>query len=174
MADASSAIARIFDAPSRRMSRIGRTCRVPTLACAYQVPSVPCLRNTSVSLLVYSARCSRGMAQSSMKDTGLPSPFMLIMMFRPALRTSHSAFCSLASGIRTTLPGSPRSPISSTSCCNRPGCSLRSSPANSTSRIASGLPIREGPSRLRGETQDCRWQGRSSCCRRVRLQPAAV
>ena len=41
---ASSAIARIFTAPSRRMSRIGRTCSVPTDACAYHVPRVPCLR----------------------------------------------------------------------------------------------------------------------------------
>src|SRR2546426_9892802 len=29
------------------MSRIGRTCSVPTEACAYQVPSVPCLRKRS-------------------------------------------------------------------------------------------------------------------------------
>ncbi len=42
IAAASSAIARILAAPSRRMSRIGRTCKVPTLACAYQVPLVPC------------------------------------------------------------------------------------------------------------------------------------
>ena len=49
-----------------------------------------------------------------MKDTGLPSPFMLIMMLSPALRTSHSAFCAPASVICTTLPGSPRSPISAT------------------------------------------------------------
>ena len=47
-AEASSAIARIFSAPSRRMSRIGRTCSVPTEAWAYQVPRVPCLPNTSV------------------------------------------------------------------------------------------------------------------------------
>ena len=29
-----------------------------------------------------------------MKLTGLPSPFRLIMMLRPALRTSHRFFCS--------------------------------------------------------------------------------
>ncbi len=51
-----------------------------------------------------------------MNDTGLPSPFMLIMMLSPALRTSHSAFCAFASGISTTEPGKPRSPISSVSC----------------------------------------------------------
>src|SRR5436190_224383 len=47
MAEASSAIARILAAPSRRISRIGRTCRVPTDACAYHVPRVPCLVNAS-------------------------------------------------------------------------------------------------------------------------------
>ena len=35
-------------------------------------------------------------------------------MLRPALRTSHSSACGLGSGISTTLPGRPRSPISST------------------------------------------------------------
>ena len=83
-------MARIFSAPSRRMSRIGRTCSVPTEACAYQVPRVPCFSNTCVRRSVYSARCSSGTAQSSMKDTGLPSPFIDIMMLRPALRTSQS------------------------------------------------------------------------------------
>ena len=29
-----------------------------------------------------------------MNDTGLPSPFIDIMMFSPALRTSHNAFCA--------------------------------------------------------------------------------
>jgi len=48
IAEASSAIARIFSAPSRRMSRIGRTCKVPTEAWAYHVPLVPCLVKTSV------------------------------------------------------------------------------------------------------------------------------
>ena len=41
-----------------------------------------------------------------MNDTGLPSPFMLIMMLSPALRTSHRAFCAASSAISTTLPGS--------------------------------------------------------------------
>jgi len=47
-----SSDARILAAPSRRMSRIGRTCSVPTDACAYHVPLVPCLANTSVSRCV--------------------------------------------------------------------------------------------------------------------------
>src|SRR6266513_3948448 len=47
-AQASSAIARIFFAPSSFMLRIGRTCSVPTQACAYQVPSVPFFSNTCV------------------------------------------------------------------------------------------------------------------------------
>ena len=140
-ADASSAIARMRGAPSRRMSRIGRTCSVPTEACAYQVPRVPCLRNTCVSASVYSARCSSGTAQSSMKLTGLPSPRRLIMMLRPALRTSHKAFCGASSGISTTEPGRPRSPISSTSCASLRSSAACSAPANSTSSTASGSPI---------------------------------
>ena len=40
-----------------------------------------------------------------MNDTGLPSPFMLIMMLRPALRTSHSAFCAPASVIAHDAAG---------------------------------------------------------------------
>ena len=35
-----------------------------------------------------------------MNDTGLPSPFIDIMMLRPALRTSHSAFCACGVGHR--------------------------------------------------------------------------
>ncbi len=58
---------------------------------------VPCRANTSVSASVYSARCSSGTAQSSMKLTGLPSPLRLIMMLRPALRTSHRFFCGASS-----------------------------------------------------------------------------
>ena len=80
------------------MLSTGRTCRVPTEACAYQVPRVPCLANTCVSLSVYSARCSSGTAQSSMNDTGLPSPFIDIMMLRPAFLTSHTSLCSACVG----------------------------------------------------------------------------
>ncbi len=65
---------------------------------------------------------------------------MLIMMFRPALRTSHSAFCGAASGMRTTCPGRPRSPISATRSSSRRRGVSASSPMNSTSRIASGSP----------------------------------
>ena len=122
------------------MSRIGRTCNVPTEACAYQVPRVPWRANTSVSAAVYSARCSSGTAQSSMKLTGLPSPLRLIMMLSPALRTSHSAFCGASSDISTTLPGRPRSAISSPSSRSVLRSSARSSPLNSTSRIAAGVP----------------------------------
>ena len=141
MAHASSAMARIFSAPSRRMSSTGRTCSVPTEACAYQVPRVPCFSNTRVRRSVYSARCSSGTAQSSMKDTGLPSPFIDIMMFSPALRTSQTAFCCGASAISTTLPGKPRSPINWVNCFNLESCTAASSPENSTSRIASGSPL---------------------------------
>ena len=78
-------MARIFCAPSVFMLSTGRTCKVPTDACAYHVPRVPCFSNTRVSCSVYSARCSSGTAQSSMNDTGLPSPFIDIMMLRPGL-----------------------------------------------------------------------------------------
>ena len=49
IAQASSAIARIFFAPSAFMLSTGRTCSVPTEACAYQVPRVPCFSKTRVS-----------------------------------------------------------------------------------------------------------------------------
>src|SRR5213596_841483 len=137
---ASSAIARIFFAPSFFMSRIGRTCKVPTEAWAYQVPSVPCLRKTCVSESVYSARFSSGTAQSSMKETGLPSPFIDIMMLRPAFLTSHTSRWSAASTMRITLPGLPRSAISAARCSSLSAGPSRSSPTNSTSRIASGSP----------------------------------
>ena len=137
---ASSAIARIFVASPRRMSRMGRTCSVPTLACAYHVPRVPCFANTSVRLAVYSARLSSGTAQSSMKLTGLPSPFKLIMMLSPALRTSHKFFCGASSVIETTASGNPSVAISSMSCCSLCLSAALSSPENSTSRIASGEP----------------------------------
>ncbi|MNT21995.1 hypothetical protein D3C72_1573590 [compost metagenome] len=120
---------------------MGRTCSVPTEACAYQVPRLPYFANTSVSASVYSARCSSGTAQSSMKLTGLPSPLRLIMMLRPALRTSHRFFCRPSSGISTTLPGRPRSPISSTSRFSCGSNAALSAPENSTSRMAAGLPI---------------------------------
>ena len=75
-----------------------------------------------------------------MNDTGFPSPFIDIMMLSPALRTSQTSFCSFGSVISTTLPGKPRSPVSSTSRASFACWASRSSPANSTSRIASGSP----------------------------------
>ena len=133
-------MARILAAPLRRMSRIGRTCKVPTEAWAYQVPRLPYLRNTPVSASVYSAKLSSGTAQSSMKLTGLPSPRRLIMMFRPALRTSHRFFCGASSTISTTLPGKPKSPISSTSSLILCAISALLGPENSTNNTASGMP----------------------------------
>src|SRR5205807_1341881 len=181
MAHASSAMARIFSAPSRRMSSTGRTCRVPTEACAYQVPRVPCFSNTRVSRSVYSARCSRGTAQSSMKDTGLPSPFIDIMMFSPALRISHTAFCRGASVISTTAPGKPRSPSRWVSSLNLESCVAASSPENSTSRIASGSPLisastvflKAGMSRARAiivRSTSSTAEGASGTVRRIRVR----
>ena len=45
-----------------------------------------------------------------MNDTGLPSPFIDIMMLRPALRTSHNSFCACGSVMRTSASRRPRSP----------------------------------------------------------------
>ena len=45
-------------------------------------------------------------------------------MLRPALRTSHSSACGPGSGISTTLPGRPRSPISSTRRARSRSCVL--------------------------------------------------
>src|SRR5438105_4073602 len=53
---------------SRRRLSTGRTCRHPTEACAYQVPRVPCLAKMSVSLEVYSARCSSGTAHGAVDE----------------------------------------------------------------------------------------------------------
>ena len=93
---------------SRRLS-IGRTCRQPTEACAYQVPRVPCRSKISVSFAVYSARCSSGTAQSSTKETGLPASFIDIITLRPAARTSPIAVCNVASITSTTPP--QRAPV---------------------------------------------------------------
>ena len=136
--EASWAISRILLAPSRRISRIGRTCRVPTEAWAYQVPRVWCLAKTSVSDWVYCARCSKGTAQSSIKLTGLPSPLRLIIIFRPALRTSHRFFWALGSSISTTEPGKPKSAMSSPNSFTFFSRGANSSPENSTSKMASG------------------------------------
>jgi hypothetical protein len=76
-----------------------------------------------------------------MKDTGFPSPFIDIMMLRPALRTFQSAACCAASGIATTASANPRSPMSSASRFAPASCGSRSPPANSTSRIAPGSPF---------------------------------
>src|SRR5215468_6247282 len=89
---------------SRRRLSTGRTCRQPTEACAYQVPRVPCLAKMSVSFEVYSARRDSGTAQSSTKETGLPSSFIDIMMLRPAVRTSAMPACSLGSSTSSTPP----------------------------------------------------------------------
>ena len=71
------------------MFSTGRTCKHPTDACAYHVPLVPCRSKSALRRLVYSARCSSGTAQSSTTDTGFASPFIELMMFKPAERTDH-------------------------------------------------------------------------------------
>jgi hypothetical protein len=123
---------------------------------------------TSVRLLVYSARCSSGTAQSSMKDTGLPSPRMLIMMFRPALRTSHSAFCSPASPFR------PRCPAAR----GRPSAPPAAPAARCSSRFAGEFHQQDGVRARRsglfrspGGRPDCRAPVRSWCGRPVPPRP---
>jgi hypothetical protein len=76
-----------------------------------------------------------------MKLTGLPSPRRLIMMFRPAFLTSHSAFWDGSSVRGTTAFGSPSSPLRSSSRDSCASSGESSGPANSTSRIAAGCPI---------------------------------
>ena len=142
MACASSAIERILETSftSLRLS-VGRTWRQPTDAWAYQVPVVPYLRNTSVNLSIYSARCSRGTAQSSMKDTGFPSPFIDMTMLSPALRTDQISCWNPGSSALTTAAANPRLAMSSSRRLSRPSCSSNSGPANSTSSSASGSPL---------------------------------
>ena len=102
----SSAMARMRRAPASALrSMIGRTCRVPTEACAYQVPRVPWRAKMASRRRVYSARSSSRTAQSSTNETGFPSPFIDIMMLRPALRTSHTARWNAGSTASTTAPG---------------------------------------------------------------------
>ena len=119
----------------------GRTCRQPTEACAYHVPVVPYLAKSSLRRLVYSARSVNSTAQSSMHETGLPSPFMDIMMLSPDLRTSQTSFCNPGSIASTTASGKPCVAISSSN--SRSLCLRESSsaPANSTSSNDPGLPF---------------------------------
>ena len=89
-ANASAAIARrrSTSSPSRR-SRAGRTCRQPTDACAYHTACVAWRSMISVSRRCHSGRRSRGMAQSSMKASGLRAVGRDIEMLSPALRSDH-------------------------------------------------------------------------------------
>ncbi len=68
------------------------------------------------------------------------------MMFRPALRTSHRAFCGASSGMLTTLPGRPRSPISSTRSRSLPQqrrpCRRRRTPPAGWRRACRSAPSR--------------------------------
>jgi len=62
----------------------GRTCRQPTEACAYHVPSAPFFAKISSTRRAYSARCSSGTAQSSMNEMGRLGPAIDMTMLRPA------------------------------------------------------------------------------------------
>ena len=112
ISNASSATALRASAPSFCFRlRTGRTCSVPTDACAYQQPLVPCFSNTSVNRLVYSARSLSSTAQSSTIDIGLASPRIDIMILRPCFLTSQICFWNARSSALTTESGWPRSAI---------------------------------------------------------------
>jgi len=139
---ASSAIARMRrTSPGSRRLSAGRTCRQPTEACAYHVPSAPCLPNISSIRRAYSERCSSGTAQSSMNEIGFRGPAIDITMFRPALRTLQTAACSAGASARTTLSGKPSEPSNCSSSASFPPRSAPgASSENSTSRSAFGAP----------------------------------
>ncbi len=143
IAKASSAMARRALAPvSCLRFRTGRTCSRPTEACAYQVPSVPCFRNTSVRRSVKSGRSGSATAQSSTKLTGLPASRIDIMMLRPWVRTSQMRAWKAGSTASTTPPAPawPRSAMTSWSAARRRRFSSASGSANSTSSSAAGSP----------------------------------
>ena len=77
-----------------------------------------------------------------MKETGFPSPFMLIMMLSPASRTSAMAAWKPGSTTRTTCPGWPRSAIIASSASSERSSGASSWPWNSTISRLSGSPIR--------------------------------
>ena len=118
----------------------GRTCRQPTEACAYQVPSAPCRSNAALTRTAYSARRGSGTAQSSMKETGFTSPGDDMTMLSPALRTPQTSAWAAGVSARRMGPGSPRSTIISWS-RSSPACAASASNAeNSTTSTAPGFP----------------------------------
>ena len=111
---ASSAMRRIFDTSSPLLRfKVGRTCRHPTEAWPYQTAVVSWRAKTSVSRSVYSASLSRGTAQSSMKATVFPSPFIDITMLSAALRTSHITRWSAGATAGRTASRNPRPAMTS-------------------------------------------------------------
>jgi hypothetical protein len=128
-------------APPRRMSRIGRTCSVPTEAWAYQVPRCRACANTSVRRRVFGQVLERHRAVLDEGDrlavalhrhhdveAGLADlPECLLLLWR---RSSRPRCRAAEVGHQLDQALQARS------------SGLASSPANSTSRIASGWPIR--------------------------------
>ena len=142
IAKVSSVIARsFFKSISCLRFNTGRTCRQPTEAWAYQVPVVPCFTKSSLRRLVYSARSANSTAQSSMQETGFPSPFIDIMMLSPDFRTSQISSCNTGSIASTKEFENPCADISSSKSCSFFLVESISSPENSTSRSDPGLPL---------------------------------
>ena len=75
-----------------------------------------------------------------MNETGFPSPFIDIMMFRQASRTSQTGFWRAGSITSTTASGKPWSLMHWSRRLRSRFSASRSSPANSTSSRQLGLP----------------------------------
>ena len=129
--------------PSRPcMLSTGRTCRQPTEACAYQVPSVPCLReHLGEPLGVLGEVLERHRAVLDERDR-LPV----------ALHRHHDVEAGLAHlperalerrrpCISTTASGKPRSPISSTRRCTPAACGSRVVAGELDQQDRSGSPF---------------------------------
>ncbi len=91
--------------------------------------------------MAYSARCSSGTAQSSMKEIGFRCPAIDITMFSPAFLTFQIAACSSDVIALVTDEGYPISVMRPSKC---PSSLSNSAPGsgeeNSTSRSAPGVP----------------------------------
>ena len=173
IAKASSASLRIAATSlSRRRSRIGRTCRQPTEACAYQVPRVSCRSNTSVSVRCsprgaragpYSPRRTRPACRILHRHHDVEAGLAQVGDRRWQLRVEHIDHAALL----RPFAGKPRSPISSCSRVSRRTFSTWSSSPNSTSSTASRAR-RARTHRARDGTWRSRARARSWCGRPAR------
>ena len=136
-ANASAAIARSrsTSSPSRRSSA-GRTWRQPTEACAYHTAWVAWRSMTSVSRRYHSGRRSSGIAQSSIKASGLRAAGCDIEMLSPALRSAQIRPWRAGDSARATPAATP--PIVDSRAESDAETRSGSSSANSTTRMSRG------------------------------------